>query len=45
VTTADLPPERQQEAKDAVRDAMYPEGDGPRHFRNETQFVVGAKAG
>lgn len=41
VTTAHLPPEGQQEAKDAVRAAMYPDGDGPRHFRNETQFIVG----
>jgi SAM-dependent methyltransferase len=28
VTTAQLPPERQQEAKDAVMVAMYPKGDG-----------------
>ena len=41
VTTAQLPPERQQEAKDAVMGAMYPKGDGPRHFRNVTQFIVG----
>ena len=41
VTTAQLPPERQQEAKDAVMAAMYPNGDGPRHFRNVTQFIVG----
>lgn len=41
VTTAQLPPEREQEAKDAVMVAMYPKGDGPRHFRNVTQFIVG----
>jgi SAM-dependent methyltransferase len=41
VTTAQLPPARQQEAQDAVKAVMYPNGDGPRHFRNVTQFVVG----
>lgn len=41
VTTAQLPPERQQEAKDAAMAAMYPKGNGPRHFRNVTQFIVG----
>jgi SAM-dependent methyltransferase len=41
VTTAHLPPERQQEAKEAVMAAMYPQGDGPRHFRNTTQFILG----
>jgi SAM-dependent methyltransferase len=41
VTTAQLPRERQHEAKDAVMAAMYPKGDGPRHFRNVTQFIVG----
>jgi len=41
VTTAGLPPARQREAKDAVMTAMYPNGDGPRHFRNMTQFIVG----
>jgi SAM-dependent methyltransferase len=41
VTTAQLPYARQREAKDAVMAAMYPDGDGPRHFRNVTQFVVG----
>ena len=41
VTTAQLPLERQGEAKDAVMAAMYPTGDGPRHFRNVTQFIVG----
>lgn len=41
VTTAQLPDERRQEAKEAVLAAMYPHGDGARHFRNETQFIVG----
>ena len=41
VTTAQLPLERQQEAKAAVRAKMWPEGDGPRHFRNLTQFITG----
>jgi SAM-dependent methyltransferase len=41
VTTADLAPGRQLEARAAVMAAMYPEGDGPRHFRNTTQFIVG----
>jgi SAM-dependent methyltransferase len=41
VTTAQLPPERRQEAEDAVMAAMYPQGDGPRHFRNVTHFIVG----
>jgi SAM-dependent methyltransferase len=44
VTTAHLPPERQQEAKDAVMAVMYPDGDGPRHFRNEAQFLIGTKS-
>ncbi|HEY5870612.1 MAG TPA: hypothetical protein VI542_34450 [Candidatus Tectomicrobia bacterium] len=38
---AHLTPERQQEAKEAVMAAMYPQGDGPRHFRNTTQFLLG----
>ena len=41
VTTAHLPPERQQEAQAAVLAAMYPDGDAPRHFRNTTLFIVG----
>jgi hypothetical protein len=24
---------------------MWPEGDGPRHFRNVTQFIVGQRRG
>jgi len=41
VTTAALAPERREEAKAAVRGLMWPGGDGPRHFRNTTQFIVG----
>jgi hypothetical protein len=44
VTTAHLTPERQQEAKEAVMAAMYPQGDGARHFRNTTQFILGRVA-
>lgn len=43
VTTAQLPPELQQEAKAAVLGTMWPQGDGPRHFRNVTQFIVGQR--
>jgi SAM-dependent methyltransferase len=41
VTTAHLSVEQQQEAKSAVMAALYPEGDGLRHFRNTTHFIVG----
>jgi SAM-dependent methyltransferase len=41
VTTAKLSPERQQEARDAVRAEMWPDGEGARDFRNLTQFVIG----
>lgn len=43
VTTAQLSEERRQEAKSAVMAAMYPNGDGPRQFRNLTQFIVGRR--
>lgn len=43
VTTAHLTPERRQEAREAVRAAMYPSGDAPRHFTNVTQFIVGER--
>ena len=42
-TAADLAPDRQQEARDAVKVLMWPHGDGPRHFRNVTQFIVGQR--
>src|SRR5262244_3165067 len=44
VTTAQLPAERRQEAKEAVQAAMWPNGHGPKHFRNVTQFLVGCVA-
>jgi SAM-dependent methyltransferase len=43
VTATQLAPERRREARAAVLAAMYPHGDGPRHFRNLTQFIVGQK--
>lgn len=43
VTAAALAPDRREQAKAAVRDAMWPRGDGPRHFRNTTHFIVGAR--
>lgn len=43
VTTAQLEPERRREAQAAVRAALYPDGDAARHFRNETQFVLGTR--
>ena len=43
VTTAALAPERREEAKAAVRILMWPNGERPRHFRNMTQFIVGAR--
>jgi SAM-dependent methyltransferase len=43
VTTAHLPPERQEEARAAVRAKMWPHGDGPRHFSNLTQFIIGER--
>lgn len=41
VTTVHLSDDQQQEAKNAVRSAMYPDGDGRRRFRNKTQFIIG----
>ncbi|HEY5866227.1 MAG TPA: hypothetical protein VI542_11910 [Candidatus Tectomicrobia bacterium] len=42
-TAADLTPERQQEARDAVKSLMWPHGDSRRHFRNITQCIVGQR--
>ena len=44
VTTAKMDPERQEEAKAAVREAMWPKDGGPRYFSNLTQYVVGDMA-
>jgi SAM-dependent methyltransferase len=41
VTTAHLSADQQQEARNAVMAAVYPNGDGPRRFLNTTQFVIG----
>jgi hypothetical protein len=43
VTTSQLAPAQQQEAQAAVRAALGPHGDGPRHFRNVTQFILGQR--
>jgi SAM-dependent methyltransferase len=43
VTTAQLAVERREQAKAAVRALMWPDGDGRRHFGNETQFIIGAR--
>jgi SAM-dependent methyltransferase len=43
VTTAGLSPDRQDEAKRAVRAAMWDGGTGPRRFRNLTQFILGER--
>ncbi len=40
VTAAQLPPER-QEAKAAVREAMWPDPAAARSFRNTVQYIVG----
>jgi SAM-dependent methyltransferase len=45
VTTAGLSSEHEREAREAVFRLMWPHGDGPRHFRNLTQFVVGERLG
>jgi SAM-dependent methyltransferase len=42
-TAADLAPEREQEAREAVKALMWPQGEGLRHFRNVTQFIVGQR--
>jgi len=43
VTAARIEPERLGPAMAAVRAEMWPDGDGPRRFRNETQFIVGRR--
>jgi SAM-dependent methyltransferase len=45
VTIASLDEARRREAKNAVKALMWPDGDGPRHFRNVTQFIVGNRRG
>ncbi len=41
VTTHQLAPKLQKEAKEAVMAAMWPRGEGSRHFQNVTQFIIG----
>lgn len=41
VTTAQLAPERREEAKVAIRALMWPQAGSPRHFSNMTQFTIG----
>ena len=41
VTTAKLAPEVQEQAKNAVRQLMWNDVDGPRYFQNKTQFIIG----
>jgi SAM-dependent methyltransferase len=43
VTVAQLAAEQRQEAQAAVMAAMWPHGDGPRHFRNATHFITGRR--
>lgn len=43
VTTANLDEERRAQAKQAVRDAMWPDPSSPRVFKNRTQFIVGTR--
>jgi len=45
VTTAQLPADRRQQAREAVQAAMWVQGRGPRHFRNVTHFIVGRVRG
>jgi len=41
VTTSQLQPTRRQEAMDAVKAVMWPEGKGSRYFNNQTHFILG----
>lgn len=43
VSAANLSQHETKEAKAAVRAAMWPDGDGPRPFRNLTQFIIGER--
>jgi SAM-dependent methyltransferase len=43
VTVAQLGVEQRQQAQAAVIAAMWPQGDGPRHFRNSTHFITGRR--
>jgi SAM-dependent methyltransferase len=41
VTTANLAPEVQEQARNAVRQLMWNDTDKSRYFNNTTQFIVG----
>lgn len=43
VTAAKIDEETQEEAKSAILERMWGDVDGPRVFRNETQFIIGTK--
>lgn len=43
VTTANLDAARREQAKEAVREAMWPNPALPREFENRTQFIVGER--
>lgn len=43
--TAKLVADRHGSVRSAVFAAMWPGGDGPRHFRNVVQFIVGRRRG
>jgi hypothetical protein len=43
VTTAQLAPERQAEARAAVQTVMWPDPERPCQFRNVTQFIIGER--
>jgi hypothetical protein len=45
VTTAQLPPERQEEAKAALCEVMWPDRAASRSFRNTVQHIVGRRPG
>jgi hypothetical protein len=45
VTGAALAAEPLLAARASVRALMWPDGDGPRRFRNETLFILGRRAG
>jgi SAM-dependent methyltransferase len=44
VTAGQMTPEQREQAKAAVFAEMWPGADGPRQFRNLTQFIVGQRA-
>jgi ubiquinone/menaquinone biosynthesis C-methylase UbiE len=43
VTATRLTPEQQEQAKTAIRTALYPDGDGARLYRNVAIFLTGTK--